>query len=1271
MQQPSQDHSGELKQESNDQTSSHSKGQPNSQNPPENPPSYSSSQSNLPENQPDQPRYVASESLLFKTTDRILDDIRSDLYFILSADLPILARKPVQYAGKLQNFVSDSASTPKYRLLTVHSSLEYLNIDTTRELPHGRRLTTLHGLIVPRVAVQIPQDPLYHFTIKIKGAPNTAHLKHKFYAYKDEQLSPEDTHDLILDEKAVKEQASHFTGDDKSYLSDVLNKSIPKIVDSVNLYSEGTDTLVRVEIMEPVLSYKEFEGFENTAIQERLQDYLNQISDKVPIDSLHLKVPSTVECLRTLFRVLKGPFDDINSVYRRALKPDNSPALKLLDLEMLMRVFSFRDVSDKKENKGMELQPPHFRDFGIFAPICSEYYVRALQEVLFVSSIFVSDSSAFFNQRFDFDFSLKGVFEAFNEGDMTTQVQNWTKWSLYQYNSGFTTLSACNYYPDSLIIELYNRAVALDRQGASAYFDALMFCATSKGGQELQIYASTLQSQGMVGFEELRSSFERLGFSPKNSDDLLKLDDEKLIDSYKSHLLVSESRDESSGYRKALQKIATYRDSALIRTFLDTEPMDDVAQAYNTLDTSPVVDDDVLITAYQLKMEDSTYYDSAFPRALLGIAMKRKSMMLMSYIDSNMPNMFPRKITVEEAFNIIGADIYASDTAVIRIFQERVNKETSLNFQDSWKALKVIAITRKSKIMEDFLSRGILDSTLLSVDSTPAGLNNIGNTCYLNSLLQYYFVIKPLRELVLKFDKVLSQEVFDDDPKYKIRRIGGRVVGYKETERSYQFMYQLKDLYYRMIHENSRCVTPTRELAYLSFSPIEDPVEFVYDTPADSKQGSTMDLTADTVEEKSMSDEPETEKAEKPAEPEKPNESEESKEQTETEPVEVIDKTEAQEAVDKSEDIVPSAAVAKIGHDQIQSAFEIGRQQDVTECISNVLSQIESALNPDELDESNEQLDFVKTLFYGKTKQTLTPVDPQTKEEKPDEKPRTKIERFLNLIVNIGDHPKDIYDALDTYFTEDLLDLDEEEVKRSLTITQLPNILQVQIQRVQFDRVRLMPVKSTEPLPFGEKLYMDRYMDTDDKELISKRREVFHWRRRINALKERRQALVKTNKFGLNVKESLVSTKEFLESEITNQIGVLVDENTLEVLEQEIKKLDDEYSALNKEIDELEDKITRQFSDFKKIGYSIFAIFIHRGQASYGHYWIYIKDPQTGLFRRYNDEMVSEVPLDEVFNFSETNTATPYYLAFVKDSIAEVVDPLRREIIENLVDEID
>lgn len=78
-------------------------------------------------------------------------------------------------------------------------------------------------------------------------------------------------------------------------------------------------------------------------------------------------------------------------------------------------------------------------------------------------------------------------------------------------------------------------------------------------------------------------------------------------------------------------------------------------------------------------------------------------------------------------------------------------------------------------------------------------------------------------------------------------------------------------------------------------------------------------------------------------------------------------------------------------------------------------------------------------------------------------------------------------------------------------------------------------------------------------------------------------------------------------------------------------------------------------------------MFIHVGSHNTGHYWIYIYDFVAKLWRKYNDEKVTEVEdIREIFEAPGTSRPpTPYYLVYVKDEMKEqLVDPVCRSVTE-------
>ena len=177
---------------------------------------------------------------------------------------------------------------------------------------------------------------------------------------------------------------------------------------------------------------------------------------------------------------------------------------------------------------------------------------------------------------------------------------------------------------------------------------------------------------------------------------------------------------------------------------------------------------------------------------------------------------------------------------------------------------------------------------------------------------------------------------------------------------------------------------------------------------------------------------------------------------------------------------------------------EYGAQQDVTEVIANVLFQLQCAIKAESVDESGEQIDEVKRLFFGKQKSYTTNRQGRI---------RTKEEYMSDIKVDVATGSRDIYAALDGAYDVQDVEVGGDLEPQYTSISQLPPILQVHVQRVQFDTERRTVFKSNHHLELKETIYMDRYMDSSDADLLQRRRECWEWKKQLANLESRRAEL--------------------------------------------------------------------------------------------------------------------------------------------------------------------
>ena len=565
------------------------------------------------------------------------------------------------------------------------------------------------------------------------------------------------------------------------------------------------------------------------------------------------------------------------------------------------------------------------------------------------------------------------------------------------------------------------------------------------------------------------------------------------------------------------------------------------------------------------------------------------------------------------------------------------------------------------------------DGKTHSPETWPVGLTSHGNTCYLNSLLQYYFSIKPLRDIVLNYDQYkldISQS------EGKKGRVGQRMISMVEIEGGQRFADDLKNLFERMIRSRDSAVKPEADLVCRAFL---EPKEYkllgrIIDVSKPGKPDEVIANGTDSaIDEMLMDGEVLTSPAAITDDARKASYASSTTLQAsvngETKDVAMTGVempptppgTPGPSDQEKAPPLPPRRFSTTKEEALAKAEANARQQQDVTEVHDKISFLLRCGIEPRGWDAQEEQEDIFRDLFAMRIKQTAI-------SKGVEQKPQLLLDSAIQLDVPL--EPTDIYSALDAVF--DLQPYaDNPAIEAYKSIEALPPILQINIPRIGYDAERgaAASFKSVECVTLKDEIYLDRYLDASHDDTLPRRRQCWGWRRQLQALKREQKVLSKTAT-DLDGPAIVTQAAEYLTSlDSVNQDLLSIDIEPIEAdgdittaltmdAEQQAKRL----SSLQGEIDVLQKQLDAQFADLNNIKYRLAAVFFHRGNYGHGHYWLYIHDLKNDVWRIYNDEKVEEyTKMEAIFEAKTWDQGTPTYAVYVAEDKMNYVEAVCRD----------
>lgn len=368
----------------------------------------------------------------------------------------------------------------------------------------------------------------------------------------------------------------------------------------------------------------------------------------------------------------------------------------------------------------------------------------------------------------------------------------------------YASLGAVASLSDELVFFAYERQRDCDPTRKAYYLECLQGIGSGRESMFLQEEFVKSVSMGENTLAEIEDAYKFFVLNP-----LVDHDDDHVIGVYKSRVENAPLQKEEA--KQALLVIGKSKDSMKLQEFAK-----DKAKTYNeALEYFGVFQDTPSDAIEAAAVAMAMDVDKAIVGPILEVIGNTRNDYQLQLTAATMTAPENGSLSLKEAYNRLQIyDENTSDESVFTYYRTLTEQAPAGSKASFLEALRIIAAARQSKYL--FAKIGNPDAVISPPQSTedePVGLTNIGNTCYLNSLLQYYYTVKAVREVVMNFQTYQMPITAENIQR---KRVGGRAVGKGEILKAQRFVEELQTLYQNLRSATSQSVRPSQDLAELT-----------------------------------------------------------------------------------------------------------------------------------------------------------------------------------------------------------------------------------------------------------------------------------------------------------------------------------------------------------------------------------------------------------------------------------------------------------------------